>query len=117
MLNFLRTCLHATLENASKFLSDRRQPREWRAHRGGRDQDIQVEMFCLFGAVAVSQVQTSVKTHQILPFKQVQVIVHKSYLEMVIIVKMFKATSAREEKAEQTKNVKDTVFNSFLKYN
>ena len=86
-------------------------------HTGEGGTKIRVEMFCLFVAVAVSQVQTSVKTHQILSFKQVQVIVHKSYLEMVIIVKMFKATSAREEKAEQTKNVKNTVFNSFLKYN
>lgn len=116
MFNFLRTCLHATLKNANKFFSDRRQPGEWRAERRGRDQDIWVEMFGRFGAVAVSQVQASINTHQTLSFKQAQGIVHKSHLKMVIILKMYKATSAREEKAEQTKNVKNTVSNSFLKY-
>lgn len=84
--------------------------REWRAERRGRDQDIWVEMFCLFGAVAVSQVQTSIKTHQILSFKQAQVTVHKSYLEMVSIFKMYKATSARGEKAEQTKKCQKYSF-------
>lgn len=97
---------------SKRFFSDRRQPGEWRAHRGGETRTSGEKR----STAAVSQVQTSIETHQTLSFKQAQVIVHKSYLNMVIIVKTYKATNAREEKAEQTKNVKNTVFISVYLY-
>lgn len=112
MFYSLRTCLHATLENPKDSLVTEGSL-ETGGHTGRGTRTSGEKR----SAAAVSQVQTSIKTHQTLSFKQAQVIVHKSYLKMVIIVKMYKATSAREEKAEQTKNVKNTVFISVLKYN